>query len=170
MKHEFLRILLVGRMAVNTHSRHLSILDNSIFIEGRQVTLIESHMAKHLITRGNTTIGKSPLIKGIITYANIKVLILFPLSVFSYADSKRKLSPFILCCQFMPISNIEVSLITLSMNLAAFRTFYNHIHTVNIGIGTTEVQGCDFSRYSYSYIIRIYLRQFVYLSSILYLT
>ena len=40
MKDELRGLRLMGTVTVDTHTRHLSILKNGVFIEGREVTLV----------------------------------------------------------------------------------------------------------------------------------
>ena len=170
MENKLLGVGLMGSMAVDTHARHLCILNDGILIKVGQVALIETHLTEHLIARCDATVGESPFIKGIRTHRDDEILILCPLSILQYADSKGKLSPLVLLRQLMPFGYVESSLITLDMQFATFATLHHHIHAVNIVFNPVEVQRSDFCRNGYADIIGIDLRQLVHLGGVYHLT
>ena len=120
MEDEFRRIGLMSRVAVDTHTWHLRILDDGILVERRQVALIESHLAEHLIAWSNTAIGQSPLIQWITADIDGKVFVLQPLAILAFTDGKNELSSFVLCRQLVPLIHIEIGEIALGMQFKAF--------------------------------------------------
>ena len=170
MEDKLLGVGLMGCMAVDTHARHLCILNDGILIEVGQVALIETHLTEHLIARCNATVGKSPFIKGIFTDRHREILILRPLSILQYADSKGKLSTLVLLRQCMPVGYVESSLITLDMQFAAFTALHHYIQVINIIFNPVEVQRSNLCRNGYTGIIGIDLWQLVHLGGVDHLT
>ena len=115
MEDEFRRISLMSRVAVDTHAWHLRILDDGILVERRQIALIESHLAEHLIAWSDTAIRQSPLIQRIDADIDGKVFILQPLTILPFTDGKDELSSFVLCRQLVPLIHVEIGEITLGM-------------------------------------------------------
>ena len=167
MKDKLRGVGLMGRMAVDTHAWHLSILYDRILIEGREVALIEAHLTECLIAWSNTAVGQSPLIEGIRTDADRKVLVLLPLAVLQDTDGKGELSALVLLSQLVPIVYIKVSLIALNMHLTALRAAHHHIHAVDISLHTVKVQWSDLCRNRHPDIVRIDRRQLTYLYRVL---
>ena len=96
MEHEMAGVCTVRHMAVKTLSRHLRIIKDGCLVKIRQVTLIESHMTIDLIARSNTAVCDAPLIQGIGTDKDLKVLVLQPSSVLADTDSNGQLTTFVL--------------------------------------------------------------------------
>ena len=119
VEYELMRIRLMCRMTVNTHARHLSILYDSVFIESREVALINAHVTEHFITRGYATISQPPFIQCVWTNRDAEVLILYPCSVFPDTNGHSQLSALVLLCQLVPVGYIKISLIALHMQFAA---------------------------------------------------
>jgi hypothetical protein len=69
----------------------------------------------------------------------------------------------------MTVVYIEFSLNTSDMQFSAFATLHHHILTIDVLINHIEVQGCDTSRDGHADIIRVDLRQGIYLRNVLHL-
>ena len=167
MEDKLRGIRLMRRMAVDTHARHLGILKNGVFIESREVALVESHMTVNLIAWSDTPIGEPPLIEGVRTDADGEVLVLCPPTIFPDANSKRQLSAFVLLRQLMPLVNVKVGIVTLDMQFSTFGAFHNHIHQLNTGLKAVEVQRGNLRRNRHPYIVGIDRWQLIYLRRIL---
>ena len=77
--------------------------------------------------------------------------------VIAHATStgKQQFATSVLLCQFMPVVNIKISPITVSMQIAALTAFYHHIHAVDFLIGIIKIQRGNICRNGHTYIIRI---------------
>ncbi len=88
----------MGCMAVDAHAWHLGVLDDGILIEGREVALVEPHLAIYFVAWSNAAISQAPLIKGVWTDEDLEVVILFPLIVLQDANGEGQFSAFVPSC------------------------------------------------------------------------
>ena len=119
MKRHTIGIGAVGHVAVHTLTQQLGVLDNSRLLKVRQVTLKDSHMAVHLISRSNTAIGKSPLGQVVFADIHLEVFILEPLAILLHADSKGQFAALVGSRQVVPLFNIKTSPVAVGMQFAA---------------------------------------------------
>ena len=145
----------VGCMAVKATAWYDGLCQNSIFIEGVDVSLIDADVAPHLIAGLDATIGQAPVVESVFAHEDRKVLISRPLTVFLHADCHFKLSSLVLFCQLVPVVDIEISTVALSMKHSALAALNDHIHAVDRLISKVEVQWCDIGRYRHTDIIGI---------------
>ena len=167
LQSDTIGIRAVGRMAVETTAWHHGLRQDSVFIKGMDIPLVDADIASHLIARLDTAIGQSPVVEALAADENRKVLVLCPLAVFLHADRHRQLSALVLFCQLVPVVDVEVGKVTLSMYLSAFTALDDHIHTVDRLIGKVKVQWCNIGRDCHPDIVRIDFRQRVRLHDIL---
>ena len=169
VEDELLGIRLVGCMAVDTHARHLGVLNDGILLEAGEVALVESHLAIDLIAWGDTAIGQSPFVEGVWTDINLEVLVLLPLALLLDADGKGQFSPFVLDNEFVPVFDIEISEITLCMQFSALVAFDDYIDTADILLRAVEIQRCHLRRDGHADIVGIDGGELIHRDRILYL-
>ena len=88
-------ISAVGRMAVDALVRNLRVLYQGRLVEGRQVALVEAHLAVNFIAGRDATIGNSPLINLFLTYYYLKTTIACPLPILLSTYRQRQFSTLV---------------------------------------------------------------------------
>ena len=160
MENEVVGIGLARRMAVDAHSRHLSILNDCTLIEIVKSPLIQSHVTIHLISRSNASIGQSIVFHIVFAHIHLKVAIACPPTITLGTYSKGKFSALIACHKTMPVVKVEVGIFTLHMHFAPFTALDDNIHLINIALNI-EVHRSNRCRYRNSHIVWKYRRHLI---------
>ena len=155
-------ISTIGHMTVHTLTWHHTFGQNSRLIETMYVTLIDTNVAPHLITRCDTAISYAIFIKTIFADNHFKVLILQPLTALLHTDRKRQFATGVLFCQFMPVVHIKISPVAVGMQFTTLRPFHHDIHTVDILFCKIKIHGSNIRRNRYPDVVGINSRQLIH--------
>ena len=161
MEGKLIGIGSVCRMTIETGTRCCGILKDCRFLKVTQVALIDAQLAIHLITRGNTTISKSPVVQLVWADIYIEVLILEPFTIFQYKHRDGEFSALIFSQEVVPLLYIKVRILFSERRdfLDGLRSCHTHCHFIYIVIRHIEIKRSDVDRNCNPDVIREDFRQ-----------